>query len=41
LHNTTVPATIVQGDADRQISVEDAELLHAARPDARMLVVHP
>jgi hypothetical protein len=32
--------TIVQGDTDRQVSIDDAELLHAARPDARKVVVH-
>lgn len=40
LRNTTLPTTIVQGDADLQIPLQDAELLHAARPDARMVVVH-
>jgi hypothetical protein len=40
LRNTTLPTTIVQGDTDLQISLQDAELLHAARPDARMVVVH-
>jgi hypothetical protein len=40
LRSTTLPTTIVQGDADLQISLQDAELLHAARPDARLVVVH-
>ena len=39
LRGTKVPTTIVQGDNDRQISREDAELLHGARPDARLVVV--
>jgi hypothetical protein len=33
------PITIVQGDTDLQISVEDAKLLAAARPDARLRVL--
>ena len=39
LRSTKVPTTIVQGDADRQTSLEDAQALHAGRPDARLLVV--
>jgi fermentation-respiration switch protein FrsA (DUF1100 family) len=30
---------IVQGDMDIQVSVEDADLLHRARPDAREVVL--
>jgi alpha-beta hydrolase superfamily lysophospholipase len=40
LRGTTFPVVIVQGDSDRQIAIEDAELLHTARPDARVVVVH-
>jgi uncharacterized protein len=40
LRKTTISTTIVQGDTDRQISVHDAQQLHAARPDARLVVVH-
>jgi pimeloyl-ACP methyl ester carboxylesterase len=40
LRGTTFPVVIVQGDSDRQIAVEDAELLHTARVDARVVVVH-
>jgi alpha-beta hydrolase superfamily lysophospholipase len=36
---TTLPIAVVQGDNDRQLSVDDAELLHAARPDARLVIV--
>jgi alpha-beta hydrolase superfamily lysophospholipase len=37
---TTLPTIIVQGDSDRQVGVDDARRLHAARPDARLVVVH-
>jgi pimeloyl-ACP methyl ester carboxylesterase len=33
------PVLIVQGETDLQASVADAERLHAARPDARLVVV--
>lgn len=33
------PVLIVQGETDLQTSVADAERLHAARPDARLVVV--
>ena len=39
LRSTKVPTAIVQGARDRQISVEDAQMLHAGRPDARLIVV--
>ncbi|MEI9989599.1 MAG: alpha/beta fold hydrolase [Rhizomicrobium sp.] len=39
LKRLTVPVLIVQGDADRNILVEDAKALAAARPDATLLVV--
>jgi uncharacterized protein len=39
LRSAKVPTTIVQGDNDRQIPVEDAQMLRAARPDARVVVV--
>lgn len=39
LRATTVPAAILQGDSDRQVSLEDAERLHAARPESRLVVV--
>jgi len=34
-----VPALIVQGMHDIQVAVEDAERLHAAKPDAKLLLV--
>lgn len=36
---TTMPALVVQGTADIQITLTDAELLMKARPDARELIV--
>lgn len=33
------PVLIVQGETDLQVSVADAERLHAARPDARLVVI--
>jgi pimeloyl-ACP methyl ester carboxylesterase len=33
------PVLIVQGETDLQASVADAEQLHAARPDARLVVI--
>ncbi|HMI82498.1 MAG TPA: alpha/beta fold hydrolase [Polyangiaceae bacterium] len=39
LGDIKVPTTIVQGDSDRQVTLEDAERLHAARPDARLIVI--
>ena len=33
------PVLIVQGETDLQASVADAERLHAARPDARLVLV--
>ncbi|HET9933528.1 MAG TPA: alpha/beta hydrolase [Polyangiaceae bacterium] len=36
---TTMPALVVQGTADTQVSLVDAELLSKARPDARELIV--
>jgi uncharacterized protein len=39
LRSAKVPTTIVQGDNDRQIPVEDAQMLRTARPDARVVVV--
>lgn len=40
LARLTCPVLIVQGDADLQVAVKDAQLLHAAKPDARYLIVH-
>lgn len=34
-----VPTLIVQGDRDLQVTLEDARLLQAAKPDARLLIV--
>ena len=39
LDATPAPRFIVQGTTDIQIMVADAERLHAARPDARILVI--
>jgi len=36
---TSTPALIVQGNTDLQVSVDDANLLAAARPDATLLMV--
>ena len=36
---TTMPALVIQGTTDTQVSVLDAELLSKARPDARELIV--
>jgi pimeloyl-ACP methyl ester carboxylesterase len=36
---TAVPALIIQGQTDLQIRVADADALHAARPDAREVVL--
>jgi uncharacterized protein len=33
------PVLIVQGENDLQVSVEDARLLAAAKPDARLVIV--
>jgi alpha-beta hydrolase superfamily lysophospholipase len=33
------PALILQGDNDLQVTVEDAQRLHAARPDARLVIL--
>jgi fermentation-respiration switch protein FrsA (DUF1100 family) len=33
------PLLIVQGETDLQVSVTDAERLHAARPDAKLVVL--
>ena len=35
----TVPTLIVQGDNDIQVTVEDATLLHEAKPDAQLEVI--
>lgn len=34
-----VPALILQGDHDIQVSVQDAEMLHAANPDAQLQII--
>lgn len=39
IRRTTCPVLIVGGEFDIQISVSDAEALHAARPDARKVIV--
>jgi hypothetical protein len=35
----TVPTLIVQGDNDIQVTVEDANLLHQAKPDAKLEII--
>jgi pimeloyl-ACP methyl ester carboxylesterase len=37
---TKVPMVILQGDTDVQITVADAKALAAARPDAKLVVIH-
>ena len=39
LRGLRVPAAIVQGDSDAQVTVVDARLLAAARPDAKLTVI--
>ncbi len=39
LARVNVPVLIVQGETDFQIGVEDAELLRAARPDAKLVLI--
>lgn len=39
LEDLPLPLLLVQGTADAQVRVEDAQRLHAARPDARLLLV--
>jgi len=39
LAKVEAPALIVQGDNDLQVQVQDARLLAAARPDARLVIV--
>ncbi|MDE5637989.1 MAG: alpha/beta hydrolase, partial [Alistipes sp.] len=39
IRRTTCPVLIVGGELDIQISASDAESLHAARPDARKVIV--
>jgi hypothetical protein len=34
-----IPVLIVQGTTDIQVTVDDANLLYAARPDARLLII--
>jgi pimeloyl-ACP methyl ester carboxylesterase len=34
-----IPVMIIQGTSDLQVSVEDAKLLSAAKPDARLMIV--
>lgn len=36
---TTLPMLIIQGDNDIQVGIDDARLLAAARPDARLLLI--
>jgi pimeloyl-ACP methyl ester carboxylesterase len=38
LHRLKVPVLILQGDADKNVSVADAQTLAAARPDATLKV---
>src|SRR5690606_1952834 len=39
LAELAVPALVVHGTADPQVGVEQARLLHAGKPDARLLIV--
>jgi pimeloyl-ACP methyl ester carboxylesterase len=39
LHDVKSPTVIVQGETDAQVSVEDARLLAAARPDAKLVLL--
>jgi pimeloyl-ACP methyl ester carboxylesterase len=39
LKNIKLPVLIMQGDTDIQVSVEDAKLLAAATPDAKLLIL--
>ncbi len=39
LKSVTVPTMIMQGAADAQVRVVDAELLHQARPDAQLVIL--
>ncbi|UCF41167.1 MAG: alpha/beta hydrolase [Gemmatimonadota bacterium] len=39
LARVSVPVLIVQGETDFQIGVEDAELLHTAKPDAELVII--
>jgi fermentation-respiration switch protein FrsA (DUF1100 family) len=34
-----IPVMIIQGTTDLQVSVDDAKLLSAAKPDARLLII--
>lgn len=38
LKNIKLPVLIMQGDTDIQVSVEDAKLLAAAKPDAKLMI---
>ena len=37
--NLKIPVLIIQGATDLQTTVEDAKLLSAAKPDARLLII--
>jgi pimeloyl-ACP methyl ester carboxylesterase len=39
LKNSKLPVLIMQGDNDIQVSVEDARLLGAARPDVKLVIL--
>jgi len=39
LKNVKLPVLIMQGDTDIQVSVEDAKLLAAAKPDAKLMIL--
>ncbi|MFP2996284.1 alpha/beta hydrolase [Spongiivirga sp. MCCC 1A20706] len=39
IKSITIPTMIINGDADIQVRVEDAELLHKAKPDAELVIV--
>jgi len=39
LKKLSIPVLIIQGTTDIQVSVEDAKLLSAAKPDAKLLII--
>jgi uncharacterized protein len=39
ISNLKIPALIIQGSTDLQVSVDDAKLLSASKPDAKLLII--
>jgi len=39
IKNLTIPILILQGDKDIQVAVSEAEMLHNAAPDSRLVVI--